>query len=181
MPVGTAAITVLTCTIPGREKFLQRNLESVWAQTVRPYAHLIISDNGSLGTERKYNMLAKNVETEWIAFLDDDNYLLPHHIETISPFLADDVAVVYSWDAGKTRPRVDLSEVQRPGLISLFQDTNVVDQSCAVRSWLFNAVGGFPQPCDHRPTDQMLWLKIADAGGRFRAVPEETWFYETHW
>ena len=79
----TADLTVLTCTIPGREDYLARCVDSVRRQTVGVRSHLISSDDGTLGPEPKYNALARAVDSGWLAILDDDNYWLDKHVETI--------------------------------------------------------------------------------------------------
>lgn len=173
----SADLTVMTCTIPAREDQLARNIESVRDQSVPVHAHLISSDDGALGPIVKYNSLARAVTTQWLAILDDDNYWFHDHIETILPHF-DDADVIYTWDAGLTRPRYDLNNSSPADAALLFQACNVIDQSCAIRSEMFDRVGGFAREgTEGRPMDQDLWYRIAQAGGRFRCVPKETWFY----
>ena len=170
-----ADLTVITCTIPGREDYLDRNMESVRRQTVGVHAHFIASDDGELGPLVKYNSLARAVDTEWLAILDDDNYWLDEHVETIVPYL-DNADVIYTWDAGGTRPRKQLAGLSQERLVEHFTIDNSVDQSCAVRTEMFLRVGGF-QEHESRTMDRDLWLRIAQAGGRFMAIPKMTWFY----
>ena len=170
-----ADITVLTCTIPGRENYLDRCIDSVRRQTVGVHAHLIASDDGTLGPIEKYNQLARAVDTEWLAILDDDNYWLDEHVETVAAefYNAD---VIYTWDAGRTRPRIQLSGVPQINLVEHFAVTNSVDQSCAIRTEMFERVGGF-EFNEYRTMDRDLWYRIAQVGGRFLAIPKMTWFY----
>ena len=171
-----ADLTVLTCTIPGRENYLDRCVDSVRRQTVGVSAHLISSDDGSLGPLVKYNQLARAVDTEWLAILDDDNYWLDEHVETIAPEF-DNADVIYTWDAGGTRPRIQLSWMTQTDPVRHFTETNTLDQSCAIRTEMFREVGGFRDNDAGRAMDHDLWLRIAQAGGRFLAVPKFTWFY----
>ena len=171
---GKADLTVLTCTIPGREDYLDRNIDSVRRQTVAVHSHLIASDDGSLGPLVKYNALAKAVDTEWLAILDDDNYWLDEHVEMIIPEF-DNADVIYTWDGGGTRPRKQLSGFTQEQLIQHFTETNTLDQSCAIRTEMFRKVDGFR--LSNRSMDHDLWLRIARAGGRFLAIPKMTWFY----
>ena len=174
---GKTDLTVLTCTIPGRENYLDRCVDSVRRQTVGVSAHLISSDDGSLGPLVKYNMLARAVETPWLAILDDDNYWLDDHVETIAPEF-DNADVIYTWDAGGTRPRIQLARFTQSELLEHFAVTNSVDQSCAIRTEMSRQVGGFQEPVDGRTwMDQDLWYRIAKMGGRFLAIPKATWFY----
>ena len=169
-----ADITVLTCTIPGRENYLDRCIDSVRRQTVGVRAHLIASDDGTLGPIEKYNQLARAVDTEWLAILDDDNYWLDEHAETIAAEF-DNADVIYTWDGGGTRPRIQLAHFEQVELAKHFAETNSVDQSCAIRTETFLSVGGFQ--LSTRLMDQDLWYRIAQAGGRFLAIPNVTWFY----
>ena len=169
-----ADLTVLTCTIPGREDYLDRNIDSVRRQTLSVHAHLIASDDGSIGPLEKYNLLARAVDTEWLAILDDDNYWLDDHVETIAPEF-DNADVLYTWDGGGTRPRKQLAKYTQDQLVQHFTETNTLDQSCAVRTEVFRSVGGFQ--LSPRSMDHDLWLRIAQAGGRFLAIPKFTWFY----
>lgn len=170
-----ADLTVITCTIPGRADYLERCVDSVRRQTVGVHSHLIVSDDGSLGPIEKYNQLARAVDTEFLAILDDDNYWLDEHVETIAPYF-DDADVIYTWDGGGTRPRQQLAGLSQIDLVEHFTIRNAVDQSCAVRTEMFERVGGF-EFNEYRTMDRDLWLRIAQVGGRFLAIPKFTWFY----
>lgn len=175
-----ADVTVLTCTIPGREELLARNMASVRDQRIKVEAHVVIADDGSLGTEAKYNRAAFSVETDWIAILDDDNYWLPNHVEMIAPYF-EDADVIYTWDQGGSRPRVDISNYGQEDLLELFGSSNVLDQSCAIRRKFFERVGGFRQEFYPRSfADQDLWYRLALLGARFKAVQVETWVYDVN-
>lgn len=175
-----ADLTVLTCNIPGRDEYLSRNMESVREQSLGVRAHLISSDDATLGAMTKYNELAKAVRTKWLSILDDDNYWFHDHVETIAPYFRD-ADVIYTWDAGNTRPRSDLTGMSPKELMPLFDGTrNSLDQSCAIRTSMFRKVRGFRNDFAPRAwPDQDLWYRLAEAGARFLAVPKETWFYQT--
>lgn len=162
--------------MPGRTELLAQNMESVRDQTVRVDSHLIIADDGSLGPIEKYNRAFRSVTTSWISILDDDNWWFHDHVETIQPFF-DQADVIYTKDAGHTRPCQDLSARSQAEIVDLFGRTNVLDQSCAIRSEMFQRVGGFSTDHAPREMDQDLWYRIAQAGGRFHAIQKETWFY----
>lgn len=174
--MSVADLTVLTCTIPGREIELAKNIDSVRDQEKPVEAHIIISDNGDLGPERKYNRAFKAVTTTWFSILDDDNWWFHHHVQTIAPRF-NDADVIYTWDAGLTRPRMDISHMSQDEKVEFFLHCNAIDQSCAIRSELFDRVGGYHLNVEDRAMDQDLWMRIAAEGGRFLAIPIETWFY----
>ena len=101
-----ADVTVITPSMPSRERFLAEAMASVAAQTV-PVAHLIIVDEGRSVAEKR-NALVEAADTEWVAFLDDDDLLDPHHIETLLGHDAD-VVIPYC--------RFKVGRAQRPTLI----------------------------------------------------------------
>lgn len=175
-------ITVITASIPGREKLLAENVESVHVQTVQTACHLIrthhMDEDGN--PAKSYNALVEAAETEWIHVLDDDNYWLPKHIETITPYL-ENADVVYAFDAGGSRPKVDLSGLSQLELIRFFRTTNCVDQSAAVRRDIWLACGGMRGhlEIDTQWPDQDLWWRLAKIGARFVCVSQETWIYRT--
>lgn len=170
-------ITVLTCTIPGREELLAQNIASVRGQTAPVHAHLISSDDGSRGAIAKYNQLASCVETRWMSILDDDNFMFTTHIETITPML-DQADVIYTYDAGHTVPNYDINGLSPLELIGTFSHTNPVDQSCAIRTNLFHEVGGYKEDSS-KAMDHHLWYRLASIGARFLCIPEYTWIYGT--
>ena len=195
-----APITVLTTTIPGRERMLVENMESVYRQSV-PVARQIIDahhPDETLGEPMVQYSKAKNrmlpgVKTQWVAVLNDDDFWLPNHVEQIAPHLKD-ADVIYTFESGNTRPRVNINEWTREQLIRQITFGNIIDGNSAIRTSLLRKVGGFPtdwvgryppgQGGHYRDSpaifeDQELWLKLLAAGARFRCVPEITYHYRT--
>ena len=74
-------ITVITATIPGRDLLLQRAVNSVKAQTLQPERHAIMLDQHKAGGAAILDLLLAEVTTEYVAVLDDDDELLPNHLE----------------------------------------------------------------------------------------------------
>lgn len=191
---GTSAITVITATIPGREKELARCMASVYGQTRSVGRHLIHAhaDDGRPGMVQysaAKNELLRAVETEWVAVLNDDDFWLANHIAEVELFL-EGADVVYTWDAGRTRPRVDVSGWSHLRLARQIIEGNVIDGNALYRTSTLKAVGGFPTdwvgggPRDggHFKSgavweDQETWLRLIDHGAVFRCVPVETWSY----
>lgn len=197
-------ITVLTATIPGREDYLERAMASVRNQkTHTPFVkqHLVIATDGAMGyanhgrdiwdtshhnTEHAYNLLAHAVDTEWMHLLDDDNYFLPHHMETIRGHL-EHADVCYSravvennTNPNHTRSHANLNGASRDDILRLFANGNVLDQSCAIRTEMWRKVGGFQYDSNTRGRwpDQDLWYRLADVGARFVHIPEDTWVFD---
>jgi glycosyltransferase involved in cell wall biosynthesis len=92
------AVTVVTPTIPPRTTFLTRAVESVSQQSHPAAAHAIAIDvdrRGAAATRQRALDMAK---TSWVAFLDDDDWFMPFHIEHLLKHALDTSAdFVYSW------------------------------------------------------------------------------------
>lgn len=73
-------VAVAIPTIPGREELLQRALTSVKAQRRKPDQLLIERDSERTGAWATRNRLLARVETDVVAWLDDDDTLRPHHL-----------------------------------------------------------------------------------------------------
>jgi hypothetical protein len=95
---GTADVTIITATIPTRANLLNRAVESVKAQTLQPAHHLIMEDTKKIGGAGVLDKLLKKVTTKYVAVLDDDDELLPRHIEAIYKCITEsDADLVYPW------------------------------------------------------------------------------------
>ncbi len=167
-------ITVVSLTIPGRAAMLTRCIESVYKQTIRPYAHLILAEANRRDVGACYNEAISGVKTPWIQLCDDDNFLLPHHLETILPAM-EDADVVYSWETSGSRPRVNFNGWHPEKIIEYQEHENAIDNSCAIRTDVFRAVG-FDET-SKTPKDWLLFTELAHRRVRFRCVPQETWTY----
>jgi glycosyltransferase involved in cell wall biosynthesis len=80
-------VTVVIPTIPGREKWLERALASVAAQTYQPFATHIVTEPkpddsyvcSRIAKARNTGLML--TETPYVAFLDDDNWWESNHLE----------------------------------------------------------------------------------------------------
>lgn len=73
-------ITVCIPTIPPRAALLRRALDSVIHQTLPAAAVSVAVDLNREGAARTRQRALDAVQTEWTAFLDDDDELLPNHL-----------------------------------------------------------------------------------------------------
>lgn len=97
MPVASDLTLVIT-TIPTRRERLARALMSVAAQTLHPAAVVIQEDVEKKGAPANRDNGLAAVQTKYVAFLDDDDYLYTQHIERLySAAVAHDADIVYSW------------------------------------------------------------------------------------
>jgi len=91
-------VTVVIPTIPTRARMLVRAVASVMAQSAPAAAVVIATDADEVGAWETRNRGAAHVRTPWCAFLDDDDELLPHHLEHLLE-LADrtGAGLVWAW------------------------------------------------------------------------------------
>jgi hypothetical protein len=194
-------VTVAIPSIPGREELLGRALDSVQAQTVAPQRVLVHTDVERHGAAWARNQLLRRIRTGWVAWLDDDDELLPDHLEVLIRGANDSRAdLIYSnpeWSACRTRwrsatttatwCRPDRHPVRPAQEQWLRERGNFIPVRYLVRTALLKQVGGFPEPhsvpvpagnnsggCE----DSLALLKLLDAGARFHHVlGVRTWRY----
>jgi hypothetical protein len=78
-----ADVTVVTPTIPGREHLLERACASVYEQTLEPAVFHVQHDTDRRGAAWCRNEALARVDTAFVAWLDDDDALLPDHVQTL--------------------------------------------------------------------------------------------------
>lgn len=85
-------------TIPKRSSLLQRALASVYRQT-HPVDHISVAvDLGRQGAGATRNRAKNALSTDYVAFLDDDDEFLPHHIENLLGHIEyHNADVAFSW------------------------------------------------------------------------------------
>lgn len=89
-------ITVCIPTIPPRAALLRRALDSVLAQTLPAAALSVAVDLNREGAASTRQRALDAVQTEWAAFLDDDDELLPSHLTELA-FAAHEHQALYLW------------------------------------------------------------------------------------
>lgn len=178
-------ITVVVATIPIRAKMLRKALASVVIQTLQPAAIVVEYDHERTGAAATKNRGLARVTSEWSAFLDDDDAMLPEHLAKLREAQLDSGAdVVYSMPyipqlaaqggidpSGMRGAPFDPDELRRRSYI---QTTSLV------RTKLAQSVGGFQCPPGSDYDDHGLWLACLAAGGTFHHLPEQTFLWEHH-
>lgn len=168
-------ITVLTPTILGREKQLERAGESVLAQTL-PAAWLVQHDTRREGPAVVRNRMLADVSTEWVAFLDDDDVLYPNHLLLCARY-----ATLQNLDLVYPGYDCEQDEVNCFGLpfdAELLKRRNYIPVTVLARTQLVIDAGGFqPHPDEHgNPCEDWgLWLAMLERGARFGHLPVRTW------
>jgi len=76
-------LTLVITTIPVRAERLQIALKSVDNQTLYPSEIIIQCDTERLGAPGNRDAGLAKVQTKYAAFLDDDDYFYPQHLELL--------------------------------------------------------------------------------------------------
>lgn len=183
-------VTVIIPHIPSRVDKLARALASVTAQTYPARDVIIASDlfkEGSAATRNR--PLLTGIATDWVAFLDDDDVWLPHHLETlIAAARATGAQVVYpgcvvvDGNGFQIPRREEWGRFGRPFDAELLRRkaylpvTSLVDAELACKAL-------FGPPTTHPDSDYDDWgfyLRLLDLGATFLHVPEITWIWHHH-
>jgi glycosyltransferase involved in cell wall biosynthesis len=196
-------VTVVIPTIAGREQLLARALASVAVQQVAPARVIVQLDRDRLGAAATRNAGLAQVATDWVAWLDDDDELLPNHLKVLVRAANQTRAeLVFSYPevVGGRDPlacvddrgvliaeplHVPFGPVQR---VALRQCGNFIPVTYLVRTEPVRRVGGFPEPYSMPDVkvsadceDYLLLLKLLDAKTAFHHVcGVRTWRYHLH-
>lgn len=188
--------TVVIPTVPSRQRMLEQAVASAAAQT-EPCKIVVALDSQFTGRYRQggaartRNQGLERVDTEWVAFLDDDDALYPEHVAKCLA-LADETGadLVYPWFDGQTSRGVlygqwngkleepegrEFGPEQKAYLreIGNFIPVTVVAKTEAIRH-----AGAFPLDVDCE--DWHCWNRMLDNGAKFVHLPERTWRYNVH-
>jgi glycosyltransferase involved in cell wall biosynthesis len=193
MVMGDFDVTVVIPHLPWRTKLLERALDSVITQT-RTATDVIIELAGpgdDAATVR--NRALDAVHTPWIAWLDDDDELLPDHLQVcLDAARATSADLVYPGMeiVGRDDPLavsvggkwinpfgVTFGQEQE---MHLRNEGNFIPVTYVVRTELVRRAGGFPHPTQRVPEDHGLLIRLLDIGARFHHVPVRTWRYHVH-
>jgi len=178
-------VTVVIPSLPSRSRLLQRAIGSTARQTHPPAAIVIANDTRNAGAWGTRNLGIAHVRTPWVAFLDDDDELLPHHLATLIELATDaDAGIAWGWFdvVGGTDPFP-----QHRGRRYDPADPHIVPITYLVRTEvLFEAVvatGGFqPDPAgsgDWEIQDAPIFDALVELGGQ--AVTDRvTWLWHHH-
>lgn len=104
-------ISVIIPSIPPRAELLSRAISSATAQTEAPSAIIVASDIEKQGAPATRDRALSMVQTKFVAPLDDDDEMLPHHLTVL------------------------LEEIERTGADLVFPWFNVVGGSDPFPQW----------------------------------------------
>lgn len=193
-------VAVCIPTIPSREEMLALTLQSVEQQRRQADEIIIRVDTEGVGAAANRNAAWRlsHPDTEWIAFVDDDDILYPDHLEFLLETAEKTGAdFVYPWFdlwEGPDPLSVKVGDKYVSPLGVPFGDDaaryimtegNFIPITVLVKRSLLVKVGGFPQPgTEEWPNetneDWGCWRKMLQAGARFEHAPRRTWRWVWH-
>lgn len=179
-------ITVVIPSLPARGPMLQRALRSCLAQRLPPVMMSIAFDDHGDGAGPTRTRALRAVQTEWTAFLDDDDELEDHHLSTLARVAEETGAdVVIPWftvisGIGERRDDWDPFPQHRgrqfdPADPHSFPITCLVRTEVAQRAEFPAFTGG-----DWSGDDFPYWCALGESGARFVSIPDRTWYYHHH-
>lgn len=196
----TTTVGVAIPSIPPRAEMLERALRSVTRQTWPPDQIAVSIDHHAIGASANRNKALDAIDTEWVAFLDDDDEFLPPHLEKLAVCAQRSSAdLVYSWFDGINTDFFRIPSEADPDVLVTPEGVpwsphvehclrvtsgNFIPITVLARTSLVKEVGGFVdqgKPGEF-PTgeDYTLWLRLLEAGAKFVHLPERTWRWNGH-
>lgn len=186
-------VTVVIPTIKPRKQLLRRAVNSVMAQNMKEYPPPLIEIAHDLdhdGAALTRNRALLNVRTPWVAFLDDDDFFLPHHLASLlDAAKATKADVVYPKCRviGAHKEEIDLSSTlrhDRPFDADALLKCNYIPVTTLVKTEMAQAaLFGPPDhaaPGDDQFEDYGFLLRLLDAEATFVHVPVVTWVWHHH-
>ena len=188
-----STVTAVVATIPGREHLLTRATASIDAQCRPVDAVIVEHDYWRTGAASTRNRALAKVDTDYIAWLDDDDELLPNHLDVL-------MAEAETTGADLVYPVPQMASGTDPTAVSVMgqwirpwgvpfgpeQEHHLRTQGSfipithLVRTGMVLAAGGFPEgrtlPAGrYQGEDERYLIALLDAGARFTHVAETTW------
>jgi glycosyltransferase involved in cell wall biosynthesis len=169
-------VAAIIPTLIERRDMAKRAVGSVIAQ-VQPVDQIVVRlDAARDGPAVTRNRAVGCCDTEWLAFLDDDDEWLPRHVETlVANSGGADVVYTDCEVRGEHTNDLVVNIDFDPFRLLRF---NFIPVTTLVRRSAFLEAGGF-DPAD-RYEDWELWKRLARLGAAFTHVPETTWVYRFH-
>jgi glycosyltransferase involved in cell wall biosynthesis len=170
-------VTVITPSIPERSGLLAEAKATVVDQTLQPVVHLVAVDHDRQGPAAIRQQLLDATSTEWVAFLDDDDLLDPHHLHELVHRAAETAADVVIPRCRFDGPPLPTKYCNQPFDRARLAAHGIFPITVLARTSAVIGAGGF-DPAD-RYEDWSLWNRMADRGARFVNLDLVTWTYRT--
>lgn len=174
-------------SIPIRHDLLRRALGSVFKQT-RPADDIKIAfDHDHRGAAETRNRAWRGLDTDYVAFLDDDDAFLPEHLELVlACALETDADMVFPWYevVGGSDPFAET--FGKPWDPMNPRQTTI---TCLWKRSALEMIGGFPllwpgtdlDGGGNRIGEDMLAVhELNNRGGKIAHLPAKTWHWFHH-
>lgn len=176
-------VTVAIPSIPPRRhSTFHRAIGSVVEQTHQVAAISVAVDHIHAGAAYTRNKALEAVQTQWTAFLDDDDQLMPDHVERLMAHAEETGAdMVYPWFTVVNGFDPFPDREGQPFDPVLLETRNTIPVTALVRTELIRDVGGFVNLSDSTETgaspceDWNAWRKLVAAGARIEHLNRRTW------
>lgn len=181
-------ITIAIPSIPQRKVQLRRAVTSVGLQNYPASALSIAYDLRGEGSAITRNRALQAVQTKWVAFLDDDDQLLPNHLELLAKGQEESGAdVVYGLPRvigpdGQPKPRHWQWGGHEEFDPDLLRKHSYITVSSLVRTdfakdagFSFKDAGNGESYDDHG-----FYLNLLNLGAKFHHVHQETFIWNHH-
>lgn len=176
-----SGITVVTPSIPSRHLMLAQATRSVMAQTMPAAAISVAIDVNREGAPATRQRALNAVDTDWVAFLDDDDWFNPDHLELLYKHAMDTGAdFVYSWFnvVGGVDP-FPSTHFTEP-----FDPQNPIETTVTtlVRTGLAKEAGfkALDRGQINTGEDRYFTLKCMDLGANIQHLVAKTWNWRHH-
>lgn len=193
-------VAVVIPTIPGRERLFERAMASVRAQTRKPDQVIVERDTNRTGAAQARNRALERVDADVIAWLDDDDEMLPRHLQACMRVLELDrsLDLVYptpviiggkdptatSFQGNWTLPwGIRFGPEQEA---HLRRNGSFIPMTHLVRMKAVQAAGGFPEgrvldTGRYQGEDEAYLIRLLDTGARFGHLDAKTWKWHVHY
>lgn len=179
----TAVVTTVGAT---RRGMLQKAIGSVWDQTIEPDALVVSQDNDHLGAAVTRQRGTEMVRTEFVAFLDDDDYWRPDHLQVLADTMsATGADLVYPWfdvEGGtdpfpmhEGKPWNNNAPIQFP-ITFLARTRAILDAG----GWADVAEGAQHADGNRAGEDWRLILHLVETGAVIFHISARTWVWRHH-
>lgn len=180
-------VTVCITTIPGRSWWFRRASDSARTQTISHQTLYVLGDpdreqgyvSGRIARSR--NVGLDRCKTEWIAYLDDDNYWTSNHLESLLR-RKDNAEIVYTPSVKVFTDHTHSCEVQLDGFDPNASLINVA-YAKSIGGWEENwipsekGMGWIAAQTGLFYEDLDFWARAEDDGARIVRAAEATWAY----
>ena len=173
-------IAVITPTIPGRQGYLARCIETISHQVLPPYTHLIQMNYDGCNSMTNYNRLIKKAlsdpKVDWIAWCADDDVYSPTHLAAMD-IVKKDCHVVYSGYRYMIDGHVADIVCVKPDANTLLNVTNYITNPMIHRSVFERGIFMREDTID---ADWLFYKRLVELGCRFSCTDVVTFDYVDH-